>query len=150
MRILVDADACPVKNEIIELGQMFNIFVVMVTSIDHYPSTKEGDNKGIKYYYVDPGNDAVDYKIVALASPGDILVTQDYGLAVLMMDKIRVFHHSGEEYTEHNINRLLEQRHHSQIMRKAGKHTKGPSKFTKDHRQIFYKRFTLILKEIKQ
>lgn len=145
----MDADACPVKNEIIKLGQLFNIYVLMVTSIDHYSSAKE-DEKGIKYYYVDPGNDAVDYKIVALACPGDVLVTQDYGLAVLMMDKIRVFHHSGEEYTEYNINRLLEQRHHSQIMRKAGKHTKGPSKFTKEDRQIFYQRFTLLLKEIKQ
>lgn len=89
MRLLIDGDGSPVKNEVIELGAQFALPVVIVTSVDHYTAKEYPDF--VHFVYVDKGADRADYEIVKEIQPGDFLVTQDYGLASLVLPKKPVF-----------------------------------------------------------
>ena len=110
--------------------------MVIVTSVDHYSLKDYPEN--VSFVYVDKGADAADFKIVQLIKKGDLLITQDYGLASLVLPKkARVFHHNGTEYLPETIDFLLGQRYLGTQMRKAGKRTKGPKPFTKEDRQQF-------------
>ena len=136
MRIFIDGDGSPVKDTTIDVAITYSIEVVIVTSIDHY-SLKEYP-KNVSFVYVDKGADAADYKIVQLIKTDDILVTQDYGLASLVLPKgVRVLHQLGYEYTSENMDGLLEQRYFSAKVRKSGGRTKGPKAFTQADREKF-------------
>ena len=79
-QIIIDGDACPVTNSVIELTKGTSIFVTVVRSFSHFSTTIQPDHVNI--IYVDDGPDAVDYKIVKLVQPNDIVITQDYVLQV--------------------------------------------------------------------
>lgn len=146
MKIIVDADAAPVKNEIIQLAGEYKLPVVLVSSIAHYSLASYPSY--VKTVYVEKGADRADFKIVQLANKGDIVVTQDYGLASLLLPKgCRVVHHLGYEYTEENIERLLQNRHLGAVKRQSGERTKGPKPFTEANRQQFVAFFKQFLKE---
>jgi len=135
MKIFIDGDGSPTKKETMQVANHYGIPVVLVTSIDHYSNKDTPDF--VETVYVDQGADAADFKIMSLLSPGDTLVTQDYGLASLAMAKATVIHQSGMVYTEWNIDRLLAQRYEGQQMRKHKIHTKGPKPFTDEDRKHF-------------
>jgi uncharacterized protein YaiI (UPF0178 family) len=80
---------------------------------------------------------------------GDILVTQDFGLATIALSKkAYVVHPKGMIYTDDNIDNLLYERHLNSKLRKSGKHTKGPRKRTKeDDQNLINSLETLINKE---
>ena len=144
MQIYIDADACPVKNIIIEESLAKNLPVTLVTSISHF-STKE-QPQGVNTVYVDTGAEAADYRIIKLIKKGDILITQDYGLASLGLGKgCIVLHHTGYAYTAENIDQLLQSRYLSAMVRKSGKRTKGPKPFTDENRKEFRLRFKEVL-----
>ncbi|MFZ8764201.1 YaiI/YqxD family protein [Enterococcus diestrammenae] len=144
MRLIIDGDGSPVKNEVIGLGQRFGLSVVIVTSVDHFTNKEYPPH--VSFIYVDKGADRADYRIVKEIQPGDWVITQDYGLASLVLGKhARVFHHSGKEYTPDNIDELLTQRFIGAQLRKAGKRTKGPKPFTALDRQQFTKILTQML-----
>ncbi|MDN6161210.1 MAG: YaiI/YqxD family protein [Atopostipes sp.] len=136
MKIIIDADASPVKNEVIKVAGKFNLKVLLIMSIAHHSDIQLPDH--VERIYVEKGMDQADFKIIQLAKTGDVIVTQDYGLASLLLAKnCRVVHHMAYEYTDENINRLLEQRHFNSSKRKSGKKTKGPSAFTEKNRKEF-------------
>lgn len=136
MKIYVDADACPVKDIIISIAQTNNIPVTLVQSFSHFSHTEYPD--GVDTIYVDSGSDASDFRIMKLALKGDIIVTQDYGLASLGLSKgCTVMHHNGFTYTDKNIDHLLQTRYLSAMARKSGQRTKGPKAFTKENKQKF-------------
>lgn len=140
MKIIVDADACPVKDIIFKATKDKNISVTLVSSISHF--SNQDLPAHVKTIYVDAGRDAADFKIVALASKDDIVVTQDYGLASLLLPKgTTVLHHKGFEYDDMNIDHLLNTRHIGAAIRQAGGRTKGPKAFSKDDEQLFSKLF---------
>jgi len=144
MRFVIDGDGSPVKNEVIELGERFHIPVVIVTSIDHYTNKIYPDF--IEFIYVDKGSDSADYRIVKEVQEGDVIITQDYGLASLLLTKpVRVFHHSAQEYTLQTIDTLLNQRYIGSQMRKAGKKTKGPKAFTQKDKEKFINKMLEII-----
>lgn len=146
MRIFIDGDGSPVKDTTIDVALTHSLDVVIVTSIDHY-SLKEYP-KNVSFVYVDKGADAADYKIVQLIDKGDILVTQDYGLASLVLPKgVRVLHQLGYEYTGENMDGLLEQRYFSAEVRKSGGRTKGPKAFTQDDREKFRAKLVTLITE---
>ena len=146
MRLFIDGDGSPVKEDVIDLASKKKLEVVIVTSVDHY-TTKEYPSN-VQLVYVDRGTDSADFKIVGLIHRGDFLVTQDYGLASLVLPKgVRVFHQSGKEFDESNIGSLLEQRYHSGKMRKAGLRTRGPKPFKKDDHAAFRLAFEQALAE---
>ncbi|EXJ24464.1 hypothetical protein ADIAL_0030 [Alkalibacterium sp. AK22] len=117
MQILVDADACPVKDIIMSQARDNDLTVLLVSSISHF-STKELP-EGVERIWVDKGSDLADFEIMKLAYPNDIVVTQDYGLASMLLPKrCRILHHSGYEYTEQSIQRLVDSRHLSAQLRR--------------------------------
>ncbi|UCZ53758.1 YaiI/YqxD family protein [Bacillus shivajii] len=136
MKIYVDADACPVKDIIISEARNFEIPVILVTSLSHFSNAEQPS--GVETVYVDSGADAADYRIVKLVEKGDIIVTQDYGLASLGLAKgTIVLHQKGFRYTNDNIDQLLQTRYLSAMARKGGQRTKGPKPFTAEDREQF-------------
>ena len=147
MKILIDADASPVKKEIIQCAEKYNVPVVLVSSIAHYSLEEHPDF--VEVIYVEKGADRADFKIVQLARKHDIIVTQDYGLASLLLPKgCRVIHHKGYEYTMDNIDTLLQNRHFSALQRQSGQRTKGPKPFTNEERQKFLSFFEEVLNDV--
>lgn len=144
MKIYVDADACPVKEIIIAEARAFEIPVILVTSFSHFSNAEQPS--GVKTIYVDSGADAADYRIVKLVEKGDVIVTQDYGLASLGLAKgIIVLHHKGFRYTNENIDQLLQTRYLSAMARKSGQRTKGPKPFTAEDREQFRNLFKQVI-----
>ncbi|MBY7142130.1 YaiI/YqxD family protein [Virgibacillus sp. NKC19-3] len=140
MKIYVDADASPVKDIVVSIAQDAQIPVVLVKSFAHFSNNEEGD--GVETVYVDTGAEAADYKIMKLAKKGDIIITQDYGLASLGLAKgCTVLHHKGFMYTNENIDHLLQTRYMNAMARKSGKRTKGPKAFTQEDRDKFSELF---------
>ncbi|PHK50413.1 YaiI/YqxD family protein [Staphylococcus edaphicus] len=143
-QVIIDGDACPVVNSVIELTDGTGIFVTIVRSFSHFSSVIQPDH--VKFIYVDDGPDAVDYRIVKLVQPDDLVITQDYGLASLLLNKAKlVIHHKGFIYNPENINTLLEQRHASAQFRKSGGRTKGPTAFTEDDVAKFESVFSTLI-----
>ena len=115
MKILVDADACPVKNIIEDLAEQYNMGVIMVSNHHHYLKSSYA-----QILTVDAYAQSVDIAIANLAVTGDIVVTQDYGLAALVLEKgIGAIHPGGIIYTRDNIDGLLMQRFINQKAREA-------------------------------
>ncbi|HAP2813601.1 TPA: YaiI/YqxD family protein [Enterococcus faecalis] len=136
MKIFVDGDGSPVKETVIEVAVEKALDVVIVTSVDHYSLKDYPEN--VSFVYVDKGADAADFKIVQLIKKGDLLITQDYGLASLVLLKgVLVLHQLGYQYTKENIDGLLEQRYFSGQIRRKGGRTKGPKPFTDQDRTTF-------------
>lgn len=145
MKVIVDADACPVKDIVIKEAGEEGFPVMLVSSFSHYSSKLLDEH--VEVIYVDSGNDAADYKIVQLAKDGDIIVTQDYGLASLLIPKgCTVLHHKGFEYNAANMEHLLETRYMGAMIRKGGGRTKGPKALSKEDKQSFSKLFKDIIK----
>lgn len=117
MEIIVDADACPVKEIIITEAKKYSVPVTMVTDTSHIL-----DFDYCNIITVDKGHDSADIAIANLVRKGDIAVTQDYGLACMLMAKGgHVLNQNGFIYTDENIDSLLMRRHISAKQRRGGK-----------------------------
>ena len=124
MKVLIDADACPVVDIAVALCKEKAIECLLLCDTAH-----EMQRDGAQSLLFDKGADSVDFALVNRVVSGDIVVTQDYGLASMCLAKgARVLHQDGWEYTQYNIDALLFQRHASREYRAAGGRTKGPSK----------------------
>jgi uncharacterized protein YaiI (UPF0178 family) len=133
MKILVDADACPVKHIIEQIARKQNIPVVMVIDTSHI---LESDYSEI--VQVSKAPDAVDIALINRTTPGDIVVTQDYGVASMALGK-RAYsiNQNGRYYTEENIDMLMFERHISKKQRRAGNRTGSIKKRTKEDDEHF-------------
>lgn len=126
MRLLIDADGCPVVDIAIRLCKQYGISCMLLCDTAH-----EFYREGAETLVFDKGADSVDFAIVSRVSPGDIVITQDYGLASMCLARsARILHQDGWEYTRDNIDALLLARHESRKLRAAGGRTKGPKKRT--------------------
>lgn len=124
MKVLIDADACPVVDITTQLCLTRNMPCMIFSDTAH-----EIHKPGATTLVFDKGADSVDFAIVNKIEPGDIVITQDYGLASMCMAKsARILHQDGWEYSQNNIDALLFQRHTAREFRAAGGRTKGPSK----------------------
>jgi uncharacterized protein YaiI (UPF0178 family) len=140
-RILVDADACPVKEIIVRLAKQRNIPVTMLIDTSHELS--DGYSTIIT---VDKEADSVDFALMGLLTRNDIVVTQDFGLAAMVLGKgARAVNQNGLVFTDENIDKLLMERHIGQKVRRGGGRTKGPSKRTKDDNDRFEAVFAALL-----
>lgn len=107
MRNYVDADACPVVNIIEKIAKHYNIPVSLIYDTNHIIYSDYS-----KIIVVGVGADAVDYKLISLCNKGDIVVTQDYGVAAMALGKeAYAIHQSGKWYTNENIDMMLMERH---------------------------------------
>ena len=134
MRIFVDADACPVKKTIIEIGEKYSIPVYLVLSLSHYSP----QDKKVETILIDNIPEAVDIAISNRVVRGDIVITQDYGLASMLISKgCIVLHHTGKRFTKDNIDELIFKRHLASKVRRSGGKIKGPKAFTEKDKNRF-------------
>ncbi len=124
MKVLVDADGCPVVDITVSLCREFHMPCLLLCDTAH-----QMVREGAETLVFDKGADSVDFALVNRVSPGDLVITQDYGLASMCLARqARVLHQDGWEYTEYNIQALLFQRAESRKYRAAGGRIKGPAK----------------------
>lgn len=127
VRILVDADACPVKATIESVAKEYQLPILMVMDTSH-----QLESDYCEILQVDKGSDCADFALINRTTPGDIVVTQDYGVATMALAKhAHAIHPSGKIYTNDNIDFLMNVRHLSSVSRRHGTRTKGPKKRTK-------------------
>jgi len=141
-RVVVDADACPVKSEIAHAVRSCGAAAVMVSSHAHVLTPEEA----VTVVTVDASDQAADLYIANILTSRDVLVTGDYGLAAIGLSRgAAVLTPRGKEIRDDDIGGLLEQRHWSAKLRRGGKRTKGPSAFTKEDRTRFLQKLTALL-----
>lgn len=146
MKVLIDADACPVVDIAVSLCREFHTQCLLLCDTAHIMQRDGADT-----FVFDKGSDSVDFALVNRISAGDIVITQDYGLASMCLAKCAVIlHQDGWEYTEYNISGLLEQRHAARRFRASGGRTKGPSKRTAEQDKAFEKAFRSQLQQTVQ
>ena len=96
------------------------------------------EREGAETLVFDKGTDSVDFALVNRVQPGDIVITQDYGLASMCLARrARILNQNGLEYTAQNIDGLLARRHENKKLLRAGKHPKGPAKRPKEQDAAF-------------
>ncbi|MBR5125220.1 MAG: DUF188 domain-containing protein [Oscillospiraceae bacterium] len=141
MKVLIDADGCPVTDLAIRLCQKYRIPCMLLCDTAH-----EFHREGATTLVFDKGADSVDYALIRKADPGDIVITQDYGLASMCLARgCRILHQDGWEYTRDNIDALLLVRHESRKHRAAGNRMRGPRKRTAEQDERFFRSFESIL-----
>lgn len=142
MHIFVDADACPVKDIIVRIARENNLPVTMIIDSSH-----ELKDQYSTVITVEKGKDSVDLVLINQVKRGDIVVTQDYGLAALVLGKsAKAINQNGLVFSNENIDRLLMERHVGQKIRRGGGRTKGPRKRTREDDERFEKAFLQIIK----
>ena len=146
MQIYVDADACPVVKIVENISKKYSVPVTLLCDSNHVLSSDYSDVK-----IIGAGADAVDFALISLCNRGDIVVTQDYGVAAMALGKGAFsIHQSGKWYTNENIDQMLMERH---IARKARKsksrhHIKGPAKRTVEDDRRFLESFERLVRKV--
>ena len=133
--ILVDADACPVVREAEALARRYGLPMTLLCDEHHL---MHSDYALVRH--VSSGADAVDIALMNLCRRGDLVITQDYGVAAMVLGKgAYAIHHNGKRYTDDNIGLMLMERHLAKKARRASAkhHLRGPAKFTDEDRQRF-------------
>ena len=135
MHIFIDADACPVVGIVEKIAKKYNLPVTLLCDTNHVLQSDYSE-----VITVGAGADAVDFKLVSICQKGDMVVTQDYGVAAMILGKGAYgIHQSGKWYTNENIDQMLLERHMTKKARNAKKkhHLKGPTKRTAEDDQHF-------------
>lgn len=131
--ILIDADACPVVNETIQIARQHGFPCILICDTTH-----EMQREYAETIIVSKGADAVDFVLVNRVQKNDIVVTQDYGLAAMVLAKKgHPIDQNGRLYTEDNIDQLLYARHQAQKIRMSGGRLRGPKKRSKENNVRF-------------
>ncbi|HHY53544.1 MAG TPA: hypothetical protein GX499_09955 [Clostridiales bacterium] len=142
-RVLIDADGCPVVDEAVAVAGKFGAACLILCDTSHH-----FEKPGAQTLVFSKGADSVDFALVNLVQPGDIVVTQDYGLAAMCLARgAKPIRQDGMKYTSDNIDGLLLARHTAQKIRRGGGRLKGPKKRTAEQDAAFVKALTALLQE---
>jgi len=145
LRILVDADAIPVKQEVFRVALRYGINVVMVANS---PINIQQED-WLETVVVSGGFDAADDWIVEHVQKNDIVVTGDIPLAARCLKKAaRVLDYRGRIFTENSIGNLLATRDLMARLRDIGVNTGGPKVFEKKDRSRFLQSLDTIIQSI--
>ena len=144
MTIYIDADACPVTRIAEDIARKHGIPVTLLCDTNHVLTS---DYSTVKV--IGAGADAVDFALINLCQRGDIVITQDYGVAALALGKgAWAIHQSGKWFTDDNIDGVLMDRHLAKKARRSGKHhLKGPAKRTEEDDKRFAESFERLIQE---
>lgn len=145
MKILVDADACPVIRIVETLAKKYKTECVLLCDTNHILISEYSEIR-----IIGAGADAVDFALVNLCNRGDIVVSQDYGVAAMVLGKgAYAIHQSGKWYTNDNIDMMLMERHISKKARRASSknHMKGPAKRTEEDDRRFAESFERMIRK---
>lgn len=143
MKVLIDADACPVVKITEDVAKKYSVPVVILCDTNHCISS---DYSTVKI--IGAGADAVDFALVKICESGDIVVTQDYGVAAMTLGKgAYSLNQNALVYTNDNIDGLLMDRYVNKKARMASKknHIKGPAKRTKEADDKFANTFEQLI-----
>ena len=144
MKILVDADGCPVKDIILKVAKEHGVELVMVKNVCH-----EIYDDYARIITVEKGRDVADIALINNTNSGDIVVTQDYGVAALALAKeAAAINQNGWVYTDENIEGLLMKRHMNQQLRKKHKKYSKTPKRSKDDDKMFELKFKELVKNM--
>lgn len=146
MQIFVDADACPVIRQIERIARKYKVPVTLLCDMNHVLTSDYSTVKTIG-----AGADAVDFALINLYHAGDVVVTQDFGVAAMALGRhAYAVHQDGWQYTDENIDRLLMERHLAKKTRRASKknHIKGAHKRTAEDDEIFCRKFERLLQRL--
>ena len=138
MTVYIDADACPVTRIAEDIARKYGIPVTLLCDTNHQLASGYSTVRVIS-----AGPDAVDIALINLCRRGDVVVTQDYGVAALALGKgARAIHQSGRWYTDENIGSLLMERHLAGKARRSGRYRlKGPARRTEEDDRRFAESF---------
>lgn len=143
MRVLIDADGCPVVKIAVEEAKKHGVPCVLVCDTAHSFSLP-----GVRTVTVSQGADSADFALVNLAGSGDLVVTQDYGLAAMCLARGAIpLNQDGMRYHDGNIDALLDARHMAKKYRRAGGRLKGPSKRSASQDKAFRTALLCLLEE---
>lgn len=133
MRLLIDADGCPVVDIAVRLAKKHNVKCIIICDTSH-----EIQKKGVDTITVSKGADSVDFALVNLLQKNDVVITQDYGLAAMCLAKAAIpIHQDGMVYNDDNIGGLLSQRHTAKKIRAAGGRLRGNPKRKPEQNMAF-------------
>ncbi|SCX91922.1 YaiI/YqxD family protein [Alkaliphilus peptidifermentans] len=134
MKVIVDADACPVKEIVKALCIKYNIDLLFIHSISHISEADEN----VERIIVDSEAQAADMAIINNSQKGDLVITADTGLAAIILGKgCYALNPWGQIYTNENIDNLLENRYLTQKLLASGGRVKGPKKRKNIDNQYF-------------
>lgn len=143
-KILVDADGCPVVDLTISLATRHQLPVILLCDTAH-----NMQKPGAETITVSKGADAVDFVLVNRVEKGDIVVTQDYGLAAMVLAKQGLpIDQNGRVYSEENIDQLLFGRHVAKKIRQGGGRMKGPKKRKAEDNEKFERNLLQLIQAI--
>ncbi|MCI5621037.1 MAG: YaiI/YqxD family protein [Lachnospiraceae bacterium] len=145
MQIFVDADACPVVGIVEAVAQRYDVAVTLLCDTNHVLTSDYSE-----VVVVGAGADAVDYKLISFCHRGDIVVSQDYGVAAIALGKgAFAIHQSGKWYTNDNIDQMLMERHLNKKARRSSSksHIKGPRKRTEEDDHRFAESFEKMIRK---
>ena len=145
--LFIDADACPVTREAITAARAHGVPVVLVANGTQNLERHTSRN-GVEAIQVSSGADAADFAVIERLQPGDIVVTQDIGLAAMVLGRGaaaigprgRIFHLA-------TIDLELAVRHEEKKLRRAGGRHGGPRKFDDEDREHFVEQLEQLLRE---
>lgn len=145
MKLYIDADACPVVKIAADIAKKYAVDVCIV--LDNTHSTQKYSE--YECIVCDKGADSADLVIANLLKKGDVVLTQDYGVAAMALAKsCYAINQNGLIFTQENIDSLLFSRHIGKKLRQAGHRTKGPAKRTKADDDNFKRAFEALLEKI--
>ena len=143
VHIFVDADACPVVGIVEEIAEKYNIPTTLLCDTNHILYSDYSE-----VIVVGAGADAVDYKLISICHKGDVVVSQDYGVAAMALGKgAYAIHQSGKWYTNENIDQMLMERHLNKKARRSShkNHIRGPRKRTEEDDVRFAQSFEKLI-----
>ena len=141
MRILIDADGCPVVDLTIKIAKENSRECIILCDTSHVFA-----KDGAKTILVPKGADSVDFALVNMLIAGEVVVTQDYGLAAMCLARRAIpLSQDGMVYSDDNIDALLLHRHTAKRIRMAGGRLKGVAKRTKAQDKSFEESLRVIL-----
>lgn len=143
MELFLDADGCPVTALAVTLARQYHVPCTILCDTAH-----ELAFPGARTITVSKGADSVDFALVNLVKKGDLVVTQDYGLAAMCLSRGAIpIRQDGMVYTAENIDSLLFFRAAARKIRKAGGRLKGSSRRTPEQDRAFAATLERLLQE---
>lgn len=146
MKVLVDSDACPVRQIVVREARRRGVPVVMVCDNSHL--LEDGYSRVVT---VDRGADSADMALVNMVERGDIVVTQDFGVAAMALSKgAAALNQNGMIYDASNMDQLLFERFLGGKVRRSGGRTRGPKRRTAQQDAAFEKAFAAMLRRAEE
>jgi len=147
LKIYIDADAYPVKNEVYRVAERYELNVILVSNT--WMNTPKSNL--IRLQMVDGNFDAADDWIVKNVQTDDIVITADIPLASRCLEKdALVLGSKGREFTKNNIGDMMATREIMSSLRDIGTMTGGPAPFQKKDRSRFLQSLDRMIQAIKR